>query len=346
MTSGRGSEQGTGAILRALGSLIAALGDGTETRSVRLDDVSRAASALDTVAVDASVGDGSVDEAATLLADARQRAQRLLDESMERANSLLTRSRRDVVEPEGGSESLRRSMQELIHTVHDVQDRLDRIETLLNDRFGVTPRDEGGRTAPRVAPSPRQAVPPPAPADLPSSAVPPVRASAPSGYMPPPAQTRQPAPARPAPPPPPPPPAPEPPIVRATPPRETPIDVPPREAPPRIEAAPAAPAPSAPRNGAGPLATFTPADGAVMLRATPIAGFQGLMRVQDALARLVSVRQATVEAYAQGEARLRVELSADVDSDQIAAALAEAVGQPAHVREADEGDRTMLVVFG
>ena len=83
-----------------------------------------------------------------------------------------------------------------------------------------------------------------------------------------------------------------------------------------------------------------------MLRATPIAGFQGLMRVQDALVRLASVRQATVEAYAQGEARLRVDLESDVDSDEIAGALEEALGQPASVREADEGDRTMLVVFG
>ena len=83
-----------------------------------------------------------------------------------------------------------------------------------------------------------------------------------------------------------------------------------------------------------------------MLRATPIAGFQGLMRVQDALARLAEVRQATVEAYAQGEARLRVELNTDVESDQIATALSEAMGQPARVREADEGDRTMLIVFG
>ena len=70
------------------------------------------------------------------------------------------------------------------------------------------------------------------------------------------------------------------------------------------------------------------------------------MRVQDALARLPAVRQATVEAYAQGEARLRVELASDIDSDHLAAALSDAVGQPAQVREADEGDRSMLLVFG
>ena len=349
MTSGRAPE--TGAILRALGSLIAALGDGTTTagsRPVEAATLRAAAGELDRVEREPMTADAPVEDAALLLADARERAQRLLDDSMERARELLARGR--VAGSGGGmtedaAEPLRRSVQELIHTVHDVQERLDRIEALLRDRVDTgRPREEVERRQPPILP-PRQSA---APSGLPTSAMPPVRSAQPA-YSPPahlaqtisptPEPEAAPAPATPwqrpaeatAPVPPAPPPAPP------TPP--TPI------APP-VAASTYAPAELARDDDDAPLATFTPTDGSIVLRATPIAGFQGLMRVQDALARLAEVRQATVEAYAQGEARLRVELNTDVESDQIATALSEAMGQPARVREADEGDRTMLIVFG
>lgn len=70
------------------------------------------------------------------------------------------------------------------------------------------------------------------------------------------------------------------------------------------------------------------------------------MRIQDSLNRLPMVRQATVEAYAQGEARLRVELAETTDSDEIAAGLRSAMGQAVRVREANEADRSLLVVVG
>jgi len=96
----------------------------------------------------------------------------------------------------------------------------------------------------------------------------------------------------------------------------------------------------------GTLATFTPADGSVLLRAAPVSGFQGLMRLQDALQRIPAVRQATVEAYSQGEARLRLELASDVDSDEIAEGVGSGLGQPAQVRAASESDRNIIIAFG
>ena len=82
------------------------------------------------------------------------------------------------------------------------------------------------------------------------------------------------------------------------------------------------------------------------LRAAPVSGFQGLMRLQDALQRIAAVRQATVEAYSQGEARLRLELSANVDSDEIADGLTTGLGQSAMVQEASEEERSITIAFG
>ena len=66
-------------------------------------------------------------------------------------------------------------------------------------------------------------------------------------------------------------------------------------------------------NGTG----FDPEGGSVALRISPVAGFQGLMRVQDALVRVPGVREAGVEAYAQGEARLRLQLAKPFSSTQL-----------------------------
>ena len=77
----------------------------------------------------------------------------------------------------------------------------------------------------------------------------------------------------------------------------------------------------------------------------PISGFQGLMRVQDALARLDAVRAATVEAYAQGEARLRIQLGNGAASGELAAGLHERLSQVARVRAASIADRSVLIVL-
>lgn len=94
-----------------------------------------------------------------------------------------------------------------------------------------------------------------------------------------------------------------------------------------------------------PLATFLPSDGAITLRVAPVAGFQGLMRIQDALTHLPTVRHASVEAYSQGEARLRIELTDPSDSDELAEGLARALRGPAHVEEASEANRELLIAL-
>jgi len=93
------------------------------------------------------------------------------------------------------------------------------------------------------------------------------------------------------------------------------------------------------------LATFLPEDGPILLRITPVAGFQGLMRIQDALARLPTVRQAAVEAYSQGEARLRLELLDTTDSDALAAGLSRALRSDATVQEVSESGRQLLIAL-
>ena len=77
------------------------------------------------------------------------------------------------------------------------------------------------------------------------------------------------------------------------------------------------------------------------VRVAPVVGFQGLMRVQDAIARVRGVGEAGVEAYSQGEARLRLEL---VDP-LAAAALAERLAQPARVEEASAAERSVRLAL-
>jgi hypothetical protein len=90
---------------------------------------------------------------------------------------------------------------------------------------------------------------------------------------------------------------------------------------------------------------FDPAGGALVVRVFPISGFQGLMRVQDALARVSTIRAATVETYAQGEARLRLQLGASIVSSELAAGVQARLGQQAIVRAASIADRSVLIVL-
>jgi len=142
----------------------------------------------------------------------------------------------------------------------------------------------------------------------------------------------------------------------------TPYDLP--AAPPRTQAAAAAdvaPEPTwqdeafdetvAPEEGfasAAPgsaLVTFLPSDGPITLRVAPVAGFQGLMRVQDALAHLPAVRSAAVDAYSQGEARLRIELAEASDSDELVDGLARGLRSPARVEDASEVNRELFITL-
>jgi len=286
---------------------------------------------------------GAAFEAQLLLTEARERAERILQESMQRAQDLITRERAAAPGAPAavpGSEEiapLRRSVDDLLLSMRDVQARLGRIESILNaTRTGeATPPAPPARstfTAPEEErrPGVLSVVAPQAPA----------RPSAPLPVTPPSVQ----------------------PAAEGAPPTPAPMAPSPAPSPMRGGSQPAAahahaeasePAAAAwqrrtaeDEGVAGTLATFTPADGSVVLRAAPVSGFQGLMRLQDALQRIPSVRQATVEAYSQGEARLRLELSSDVDSDEIAEGVGAGLGQNAQVREASEPDRTIVIAFG
>lgn len=213
MTSGRAPEAGTGAILRALGSLIAALGDNGEGRAALIAEADRATARavegfaryvperVSDYAPDYPSGrDARAEQAALLLSEARERAQRLLDDSVRRANDLLYRGGRES----GGAsdaalEPLQRSTQELVHAVHDIQQRLDRIEVLLGVRAAARPpveepeRRSGLSVVPPESSMPPAAPRPAAPAGLPASAAPPPRPSAQPAYVPPPPGAPRPA---------------------------------------------------------------------------------------------------------------------------------------------------------
>ncbi len=379
MTSDPQNPQGTGAILRALGSLMAALGSDAGRAPAASDQqyeyvyepqrealrnppatspaTPRRPLAPTGPAASTAVSGGRSAEVESLLSDARQRAERILQESMERANELISRDRQLTTGSSSTAEvdALRRSVDDLVLAMRDVQSRVGRIESILGDGRSTSPTPPAppAAAAPTTPPPPaRPTYAPPAeeerrpgvlsvvspqspapapprptappPSILPPSAVPPIR----GGSQP--AAAHAPAPVRE-----------EPAVERPAPERAAPERIVPQ----------AEPAIADWQRGdtddvAGTLATFTPADGSVQLRAAPVSGFQGLMRLQDALQRIPAVRQATVEAYSQGEARLRLELAADVDSDEIADGLGAGLGQSAVVQEASEDERTITIAFG
>ena len=83
----------------------------------------------------------------------------------------------------------------------------------------------------------------------------------------------------------------------------------------------------------------------MLLRVSPVSGFAGLMRLQDALVRVFGVSEAGVEAYSQGEARLRIQLSAPIVPEELTRALAEGVGQQARMESASATERSMQVTL-
>ncbi len=95
----------------------------------------------------------------------------------------------------------------------------------------------------------------------------------------------------------------------------------------------------------GPSVVFAASEGTVILRIAPVAGFQGLMRVQDALAQVPGVREAGVEAYAQGEARLRLQLAGNLDTEQLATSLSGQLGREARLAAASLTDRSITMTL-
>jgi hypothetical protein len=106
-----------------------------------------------------------------------------------------------------------------------------------------------------------------------------------------------------------------------------------------------APEPTRAAPAAEPKA-FYPDDGPVILRIAPISGFQGLMRVQDSVVQLSSVREATVEAYARGEARLRLQLVAALDPGALSESLTSSLGTRAGLQSVSDEERSIQIALG
>lgn len=292
------------------------------------------------------------DEVGLLLSDARERAQTIIDESITRAQELLR------AQPSSQAlERIRRTVSDLAVDVRAVHSRLDEIEALI--RGGAVtyraPAIEAHTAPPAYAPAPAPAAaypaqppyaPPPEPqapvyrapeptytppaAPVPPIEVAPAPPAAPASAVPP----RMPPPAPQAPPPPPPPP----PVT------EPPAPMP-QQPPPAVEPVSAPRPADVPAPMPAPRVGFDPGAGSVALRIAPVAGFQGLMRVQDALARCRGIREAGVEAYAQGEARLRLQFSEPLDGSQLAASLAETLGRGVRLIAESTSDRTVQLAL-
>jgi hypothetical protein len=84
----------------------------------------------------------------------------------------------------------------------------------------------------------------------------------------------------------------------------------------------------------------------VILRISPISGFQGLMRVQDSVVQLAAVREATVEAYARGEARLRLQLVAALDPAALSSSLTSSLGTRAGLQAVSGEERAIQITLG
>ncbi len=275
------------------------------------------------------------DDIQLLLTDARARAHQLIDDSVAQAQALLAeRSAGDA-----GQQALER-LRAVVATVADevraIHRRLDAIEALLRPAPPAMPASPASRVEPEPPPpsspptSPVSRVEPDPPPPSPSPTSPASRV----GPEPPPPSPSPTSPAsrvEPEPPPePPPPPASPPPAARTQP--------APQSAPePVVRAAPPTAEP--------PATSFSPDGGSVLLLVSPVSGFAGLMRLQDALVRVTGVSEAGVEAYSQGEARLRIQLSATIVPEELTRTLAEHVGQQARMESASAAERSMQVTL-
>ena len=302
-----------------------------------------------------------IEDVELVLADARERAQGIIDESTERARELIrqeqTRSGTAPVIDPRALDDLRSGLRNLVTEVRDIQQRLARIEQLIreqNERAAhqvtTSPTAEPQYAEPQYAeadqpeadqPEETAYVPAPAPPRSSFSVVPPQRREWGGDAHE--TEIHSPSPE----------------VEPVTTPAYEPAYEPP-PSPPRT--AGAAAAQLAPDAGAwdddaaydeaaaageagSPLVTFLPSDGAITLRVAPVAGFQGLMRVQEALTRIPAVRTAAVDTYSQGEARLHIELADTSDSDAIAEGLARALGGIARVQDASEVHRELFITL-
>ena len=379
-------------ILRAIGSLLVALSGNVDNPEIdrTVDEVlrreerqppvpdptpRRRSERSASVASDYIPSPELVREVDFILSDARERARQILDESTERAESLLRPDLRSVpgIDPRA-FEDLRQATRNLTTEIRDVQRRLSRIEALLRASSVVRTRMEAG--LPLGDPDDDYSSRDPASGspqieieDEPPPSAPPAPPRERRAFV---APEPRPAPATPEPTPEPEPFAPPPvddvdhpvagfddddesfvsPPEATIPPRgrdgstvpPPPADLPasavphvrtptpdPEEPASEAEDAWTGQSPAEAIRSASPATSYAnlesapdtlhPEDGAIVLRVSPVSGFQGLMRVHDAIMRLADDGQASVEAYSQGEARLRVELIEEVHPDDLVSEL-------------------------
>jgi hypothetical protein len=70
------------------------------------------------------------------------------------------------------------------------------------------------------------------------------------------------------------------------------------------------------------------------------------MRVQDSVVQLPAVREATVEAYARGEARLRLQLVAALEPDHLSQSLTSSLGMRAGLQSLSDDERSIQIALG
>jgi hypothetical protein len=347
------SEGGANAVLRSIGTLLVTLGGAQRPAQRRRRARSANRPVRQAAPIPAELPEpalpepprfgglnSSDDVVELLLSDARDRAHQVIEKSVEQARQILesggSGSQMALIERldqsvetltrevgsfrgavDGRLAGVEQRVVDVERGVTGVYNRLDRIESLL----GAIARREA--VSPTVAAAAPQAMQPPrtSPSEprprLPVTPLEPQAPPAPEISVPP-----------------------TPPVPPVEPP---PSSTPPLARPAAIELPAAAASEAAPVNPAE--TRFDPAGGALVVRVFPISGFQGLMRVQDALARVSTIRAATVETYAQGEARLRLQLGASIVSSELAAGVQARLGQQAIVRAASIADRSVLIVL-
>jgi hypothetical protein len=282
---------------------------------------------------------GDIDQQVALtIEEARTRAHSLIDESVSRAQELLERSRPSL---DAALDRLRGTVDGLVGELRGIHDRLDRIERLLiaapeEPPASAEPPAEPERvTAPQPTAGGESLHPPvgqPTPPlslvgteeeserEVEAEAVPPAVPvpERPASHAAPQPSAPRPAPSPPAP---------------AAPPAEPPLQ-------------PEAPADGepAPQPEAGLI--FMPEDGSLIVAVGPVSGFQGLVRVQDALTAHPGVGDVAVEAYSRGEARLRLQLSGPLQAGDLARQLADRLTQSTGVASQSEAERSVRLRLG
>ena len=347
------AESGLNAVLRSVGSLLITLGGAQRPARRRRRSRSASTPTVEQGPMPAELPEPALPEpprfegvsssehkVELVLSDARERAHQVIEESVEQARQLLIRRGSDAQTAQlqhlgesvdtlarevgsfrgavdGRLAAVEQRVVDVERSVVGVYNRLDRIELLL----GAIARGESGSSGP-IRPAEQST---------------PTRRTSPAEPRPRLAATR------------PEPVAPLAPLVRTPPPAEPMESASSTATPPPLRsAAPVEPLPSAisPMVPVNPAETrFDPAGGALVVRIFPISGFQGLMRVQDALAHVATIRAATVETSAQGEARLRLQLGASIASVDLARGIEARLGQRAAVRAASIADRNVLIVL-